>query len=63
MKNSANPEREVKEYSLIIKSTPAKFLERIDDKTFDKIDNKIISLKTNPYPRNSKKFLFMIVSG
>jgi mRNA interferase RelE/StbE len=58
MKNSAKPEKKA-DYSIIIQKTPQKFLKAIDDKNFSKIDDKILSLKSNPYPRNSKKlFLF-----
>lgn len=59
MKNIAEPEKVIKKYSVIIKRTPQKFLEVLSDKIFDKIDSKIIDLKTNPYPAKSKKlFVF-----
>jgi hypothetical protein len=59
MKNSGKPGKEVKIYSLIIQKTPQKFMKGLDDRIFNRIDEKIMSLKSNPFPRNSKKlFVF-----
>lgn len=57
MKNTEKPEKKPKEYSIIIKKSALKFLDNLDDKTFGKIDERIISLKTNPHPNNSKKLI------
>ncbi len=57
MKNSAKIEKPVKIYSIVIKKSAQRFLENIENKYFDKIDAKIRSLKSDPYPRNSKKIL------
>ncbi len=57
MKNSENPENAVKDYSIEIKKSAQKFLMNLEDKYFDKIDDKIQSLKSNPHPKNSKKLL------
>ncbi|MBM2815383.1 MAG: type toxin-antitoxin system mRNA interferase toxin, RelE/StbE family [Ignavibacteria bacterium] len=57
MKNLEEPEKEAKDYNLVIKKSPKKFLEKLDDNNFDKIDDKILGLKSEPYPRNSKKLI------
>jgi mRNA interferase RelE/StbE len=49
-------EKEInKEYSIIIKKTPQKFLEYLNDKDYHKIDEKIMSLKNNPFQKGVKK--------
>ncbi|MEI6091536.1 MAG: type II toxin-antitoxin system RelE/ParE family toxin [bacterium] len=55
MKNFVETEKEIKKYSIILKRTPQKFLENLDDKSFDKIDEKILSLKVDPFLRQMKK--------
>ncbi|MDT3740399.1 MAG: type II toxin-antitoxin system RelE/ParE family toxin [Candidatus Kapabacteria bacterium] len=48
--------REITEqYSIIIKKTPQKFLENLNDKDYFKIDEKILSLKNNPFQKGVKK--------
>ena len=46
---------EAKKYSIIIKKTAQKFLDGLDDKNFNRIDDKIMSLKFNPFPKGIKK--------
>jgi mRNA interferase RelE/StbE len=55
MKNFVETEKEISKYSIKLKRTPQKFLESLDDKTFDKIDDKIMSLQSDPFPRQTKK--------
>ncbi len=59
MKNSEKQEKKDNEYSIIINKSAQKFLNEIDDRNFERIDEKILNLKENPFPRNSKKlFLY-----
>ena len=57
MKKSEEQEKGSDIFSVVIKNSARKFLEKIDDKNFAGIDKKILALKIKPFPRNSKKLI------